>query len=194
MGVHPGRNPGRAEPGRARPPEVLGLVLEKSSLLQIGGMAGAPHYARKGVIKGAYPGRWQLKQLLKPQAKCKRSCLSLLSLTWNKKRHKVPTIMPPPSASLSSSLSSRKRGNNSTSLCAPRIFLFVIVIIAFGLFALSIYLTSRLDRWLPNTDVISTAFRNDDTIRPVICNELLKDASILDPSKSRAAFDLIFLH
>ena len=102
----------------------------------------------------------------------------------------MPTIMPPPSAALSSSLSSRKRGNN---LCAPRTFLFVIVIIAFGLLALSIYLTSRLDSsWLSNTDVISTEFGNDDTIRPVICNELLKDASILDPSKSRAAFDLIF--
>ncbi len=96
----------------------------------------------------------------------------------------MPTIMPPPSAALSSSLSSRKRGNNSTSLCAPRTFLFVIVIIAFGLLALSIYLTSRLDRWLPNTGVVSTAFGNDDTVRPVICNELLKDASILDPSKS----------
>jgi hypothetical protein len=98
--------------------------------------------------------------------------------------------MPPPSAALSSSLSSRKRGNN---LCAPRIFLFVIVIIAFGLLAVSIYLTSRLDSsWLPNTDVIATTFGNDETIRPVICNELLKDSSILDPSKSRAALILYF--
>lgn len=106
----------------------------------------------------------------------------------------MPTIMPPPSASLSSSLSSRNKGNNSTSLCAPRTFLFVIVIIACGLLALSIYLTTRFDSWLPNTDVISTEFGNDDTIRPVICNELLKDASILDPSKSRAALILYILH
>lgn len=77
------------------------------------------------------------------------------------------------------------QGNGSTSLCAPRTFLFVIVIIACSLLALSIYLTSRLDSsWLPSTGVISTAFEN----------ELLKDTSILDPSKSSAAQIVYILH
>ena len=116
--------------------------------------------------------------------------------------------MPPPPSSkfrvdtVSSSLSSSRKRSNNNIRCAPRTFFAGISIAACGLLVLSVYLTTRLDRSLPTTSSSSdydaaatrvTAFDGDTTttttttttatIRPVICNELLKDPTIWDPSK-----------
>mmetsp|Transcript_22821 Transcript_22821/g.33940 ORF Transcript_22821/g.33940 Transcript_22821/m.33940 type:complete len:274 (-) Transcript_22821:592-1413(-) len=109
--------------------------------------------------------------------------------------------MPPPPPSklridndrLSSS--SRKRRSNH-SIVSPRTFLTGIVFAASGLLTLSIYLTTRLDGQSPPTSPAASSSsyvkgdataaisngENDD-VRPVICNELLKDTTIWDPNE-----------
>eukprot|EP00985_Skeletonema_marinoi_P024735 scaffold17487_cov133-Skeletonema_marinoi.AAC.3 len=109
--------------------------------------------------------------------------------------------MPPPPPSklridnVRLSSSSRKRRSNH-SIVSPRTFLTGIVFAASGLLSLSIYLTTRLDGQSPPTSQTASSSsyvkgdataaisdgENDD-VRPVICNELLKDTTIWDPSK-----------
>jgi len=109
--------------------------------------------------------------------------------------------MPPPPPSklridnVRLSSSSRKRRSNH-SIVSPRTFLTGIVFAASGLLSLSIYLTTRLDGQSPPTSQTASSSsyvkgdataaisdgENDD-VRPVICNELLKDTTIWDPNE-----------
>lgn len=89
--------------------------------------------------------------------------------------------------------SSRKKRNHD--MLSPRTFLIGIVFAASMLLALSVYLTNQIDGQSPvpvkssNAAVRGGAIKavtsseGDDTVRPVICNELLNDSTLWDPSK-----------
>ncbi len=98
--------------------------------------------------------------------------------------------MPPPN--VVDRLSSRKKRNRD--VLSPRVFLIGIVFAASMLSALSVYLANQLDGQSPPVTSSTTAVKGDakavisssdgdDNVRPVICNELLNDSTIWDPSK-----------
>ena len=78
---------------------------------------------------------------------------------------------------------------------SPGKFFIGIVFAASLLLALSVYLTAQLDGQSSATSRAASSSSNakgeaaavtsdgDDNVRPVICNELLKDPTIWDPSK-----------
>ena len=91
--------------------------------------------------------------------------------------------------------SSRKRSSNTTF--SPGKILTGIILVAALLLALSVYLTTQLDGQSAATSLAASSSSNTkgeaavvtsdggDSIRPVVCNELLNDPTIWDPSKMR---------
>ena len=98
--------------------------------------------------------------------------------------------------------SSRKRSNSNVTF-SPGKILTGIIFVAALLLALSVYLTTQLDGQSSATSlaasskgkasVVVTSDGGDD-IRPVICNELLNDPTIWDPSKMRNTLYLSFCY
>ena len=83
--------------------------------------------------------------------------------------------------------SSRKRSSSTTF--SPGKILTGIILVAALLLALSVYLTTQLDGQSAATSLAAAkgaavvTSDGGDNIRPVICNELLNDPTIWDPSK-----------
>ena len=99
--------------------------------------------------------------------------------------------------------SSRKRSNSNVTF-SPGKILTGIIFVAALLLALSVYLTTQLDGQSAATSLAASSSSNikgevaavatadgGNSIRPVVCNELLNDPTIWDPSKIRNLFTFL---